>query len=141
MKLNWHWIGNITSYLQRVVTYWQYPLSYVTFQSRGHATNIKPYISPSTIPMATKIGRVVTYVDAAPPSKSHDLLFTWLMEKTYICTSAISMTTKLGRVLTWGWGTQSSKLVNFWLCGHMTKEKNLISALMQYLWPSNLAGC
>ena len=66
---------------------------------------------------------------------------TWLMEKTYICTSAISMTTKLGRVLTWGWGTQSSKLVNFWFCGHMTKEKNLISALMQYLWPSNLAGC
>ena len=66
---------------------------------------------------------------------------TWLKEKTYICTSAISMTTKLGRVLTWGWGTQSSKLVNFWLCGHMTKEKNLISALMQYLWPSNLAGC
>ena len=36
--------------------------------------NEKPYICPSAIPMATKLGRVVTCVEGTPPSKSGDLL-------------------------------------------------------------------
>ena len=75
--------GNITSSLQRVVTLcgWQHPSSYMTFWSGGQVTNVKSYIYLSAIPMATKIGGVVTYGGGSPPSKSHDLLITWSRDK------------------------------------------------------------
>ena len=44
-------------------------------------TNVKPHICPSAMPMATKIGRVVTCDEGTPPSKSRDLLIMWSCEK------------------------------------------------------------
>ena len=43
--------------------------------------NEKPYICPSAIPMATKLGRVVTCSERTPPSKSRDLFITWSRDK------------------------------------------------------------
>ena len=43
--------------------------------------NENPYICPSSLPMATKLERVVTCSGETPPSKSRDLLITWSREK------------------------------------------------------------
>ena len=41
----------------------------------------KTYIWPSTIPMTTKLGRVVTYIWGNPPTNSGDLLIMWSRDK------------------------------------------------------------
>ena len=40
----------------------------------------KPYICTFAIPMATKLGRVVTYGGGTPPNYSGDLLMMWSRE-------------------------------------------------------------
>ena len=57
--------------------------------------------------MATKFGKVVTYCQKTPPTKSCDFLIKWSRDKskTLYCTSAIPMVTKLGRVVTCRDGT------------------------------------
>ena len=67
---------------------WQHPPNYVTFWSRGHVTNVKPYISPSAMPMTTKIGRLITY-SGEPHLQSHMTFWLrdfvmWQMKKTYL---------------------------------------------------------
>ena len=52
----------------------RHPPRHVTFWWHGHVTNVKPYICTSAIPMATKLGRVVTYGRNTLPTKSRDLL-------------------------------------------------------------------
>ena len=48
------------------------PFGYVvTWQKK------KNYFCTSTIPMATKLGRVITYGQKTPYTKLHDLLITW----------------------------------------------------------------
>ena len=48
--------------LGRVVTYggWTHGLIQVTFLSRGHLTNEKPYNCIFATPISSKLGRVVT---------------------------------------------------------------------------------
>ena len=41
----------------------------------------KIYIYPHTIPMATKLGRVVTYIGGIPSTTSYNLLISWSREK------------------------------------------------------------
>ena len=55
--------------------------SYVTFWLCGQAQMKKTYIWTSTIPMGTKLGRVVTYGQKIPHTKLHDLLITWSRDK------------------------------------------------------------
>ena len=55
----------------------QHPANHVTFQSRGHMRNVKYCICTSTIPMTSKLDRVVTYNGGISPSKSRDLLIMW----------------------------------------------------------------
>ena len=40
------------------------------------------YLIITTMPMATKLGRVVAYHEELPPVKSHDFLITWSCEIT-----------------------------------------------------------
>ena len=86
--------------------HWQAPNHKVT-QSfdhvvlQGHGTNKNLYIS-TTVPMATGLGRVMTYLDGLRPLKSHDPLITWLCEimwQTNHCISntTVPMATKHGR--------------------------------------------
>ena len=49
------------------------------------------------------------------------------------------MATKFDRVATGGGGLHLQRYVTFTLGGHVTNEKKLISTLIQYLWPPNLA--
>ena len=57
----------------------------------------------------------------------------------YICPSITPMATKFDRVATGGGGLLLQRYVTFTLGGHVTNEKKLISTLIQYLWPPNLA--
>ena len=61
--------------------------------------------------------------------------------KSDICLSAITMATKLGRVVTCGGGTPPSKSRHLLIPWSRDKFRKLISTLLQYLWPWNLAGC
>ena len=45
--------------------------SHNTFWSLGHVTNVKPYIWISAISMATKLGRVKTYIGGSTSTNSH----------------------------------------------------------------------
>ena len=56
------------------------PFDLMVFQ--GHPTNENRYIATATVPMATKLGRMVTYLDGLLPMKSHDPLITWSCEIT-----------------------------------------------------------
>ena len=134
-------IGYITSSLQRVWQCWsRHPPSYVNFWWHGHVTNVKPYICPSAIPMATKIGRVITYIERAlwfyghvTNEKSLYLhKFTWLFDhvviwqitKPYISTIFLHylhniydyQTLKVGR-------SHPISHVTSWLRGHVTNKK------------------
>ena len=101
----------------------------------------KPYIYPSALPMATKLDRVVTRDGRDPTFKVmwlFDCVITWQIKNTYICSSAIPTATKPGRLVTCGGGTpcwKSRDLLITWSCD---KFEKLISALPQYLWPSDL---
>ena len=102
---------------------------------------IKSYNWTSTIPMATKVGWVVTY-----GRKTHTLSYMTFWShghmsniKLYICTSAILMTTKLGRVVTCGGGTQHSKSRDVLITWSRDIRKKLLSAFQQHLWQPNLA--
>ena len=107
----------------------------MTFWSSSHVTNVKPYICTSTIPMVTKLKRVVTSGGGTQPFKPpFDYRVTWYMKKNYICKNAIPMATKLRRVVTCSGGTLLQYHVTFWLHGHLTNEKNL------YLYFNNIYG-
>ena len=101
----------------------------------------KTYVCTSAIPMATKLGRVVTYIGR---SQIHSQVTFWSRVhltnvKPYICISAVSMATKLGSIVTWGGGTQPSKPSDLLITWSREKLKKLIPLRPQYLWPPNLA--
>ena len=47
---------------------------------QGHVTNKNPYVSITRMPMATKLGRMMTSLDGFLPIMSHDPLITWPCE-------------------------------------------------------------
>ena len=49
---------------------------------QDHVTNLKQIISFIRAPLATKLGRMVTYIDGLLPIKSHELLIKWFCEIT-----------------------------------------------------------
>ena len=58
-----------------------WPFDYVIL--RNHMTNWNRYISTTTTPIATKLGRVVTYVKGILPKKSHCSWVTYFCEITW----------------------------------------------------------
>ena len=93
----------------------------------------------SAIPMAIKLCRVVTYGQQTSHTRSRCLLIKWSLDK---CKTLYLHFKNIFGHQTW----QSSNLqisnspqlqgyVNFWLRGHVTNEKKIISKLPQYLWP------
>ena len=50
------------------------------------------------------------------------------------------MATKFNRVVTWGGGTQLLKSCYLLIAWSRDKLKILVSALLQYLWSSDLVG-
>ena len=84
---------------------------HVAFRSRSQVRNVNSYIYISTTPIATKLGKVVTYCQKITPTKSCDVLFSVhvINVKPYICSSAIPAVTKLNRVVTCRGGNPTSK--------------------------------
>ena len=54
----------------------------VTSLRQDHQTNENHYICPTIVPMATKLGRMLTYLVGLLPIKSHDPLITWYCDIT-----------------------------------------------------------
>ena len=101
----------------------------------------KTFICTSTIPMATKLGKVVTYVRKTPPTKLCDLLIKWSPDKCktlylHFCNTYDHQTWLSGNLR---WGTPPSKSCDLLIMRSCDTWKRLISALPQYLWPPNLA--
>ena len=64
----------------------------LTSLGQPHVTNENNYFSTTTpLLMATKLGRMVTYLDGLLPIKSHDPLITWSCEIPGQIKSTISL--------------------------------------------------
>ena len=93
----------------------------------------------SAIPMAIKLSRVVTYGQQTSHTKSRCLLIKWSLDK---CKTLYLHFKNIFGHQTWqsinlqiSNSPQLQGYVNFWLRGHVTNEKKIISKLPQYLWP------
>ena len=92
------------------------------------------------MPIATKLGRVVTYHEGLPPIKSHDPLITWSCKITwqtkFIITPLpkVAMTRKLGRMVTLTYlegllTIKSHNALITWSCKFTWQTKVIISTL------------
>ena len=95
----------------------------------------KAYICTSTIPKATKLGRVVTYGWKIPPTKSCDLLITWSSDKWKI------LQLRFHKTCLPIWQSINLRLEEptnqvMWSFDHVVtwKIKKIISAFQQHLW-------
>ena len=50
---------------------------HITLSSRRLSRSHDKNISPATVPLATKLGKMVTYLKGLPSLKTHDTLITW----------------------------------------------------------------
>ena len=109
------------------------------------------------MPIATKLGKTVTYLDELLSIKLHDPSITWSCEiagqpKIIICPmttkhgdsiTTISMATKLGRMVTYldyFLPIESNDHIISWFCEISSQTKNILSVLPQCLWPQNKVG-
>ena len=98
--------------------------------------------------MATRYGRMVTYLDKFLPKKSHDSFITWSCEITwqrnhFISTIRVFMATKLGKMVTYHdrlVPIKSQQPLTTWSSKITWQTKIFISPLAQCLWPPNLPG-
>ena len=96
-----------------------------------------------TISMATKRGRMVTYLVYLLPIKLSDHIITWFCKIAWqtknISTTAVPMATKLGKMMTyleWLLPTKSYDRIIMWFCKITWQTKIIIYPLTQFLWLS-----
>ena len=104
------------------------------------------YIFPTRTPMATELGRMITFLDWL--LHILDSLITWLYEITWQTKSIISPIPRclwLPNLLGW-WLTFRESSTSWspdplimWSCLITWQTKNIIFLLLQYIWPRNLA--
>ena len=102
----------------------------------------------TTTGMTTKLGRMVTYLEALLTIKSHYALITWSCKVTWqtkiiFSTTRLPMTTKLGSMVTYFDRFLliiSHGFLITWSCEITWQTKAVISALLQCLWSLNLVG-
>ena len=96
--------GRMVTYLEGLLT-----VSYLTFWSSGLVKSRDKkthYTSTTRLPMATKPGRIIIFLDEFIPVKSHDSLImwhcyiTWQNENHCMSNTTVPMETKLGRAVT-----------------------------------------
>ena len=68
-------IGRMKSYLVGLLTKTLYNTDHAILQ--GHMTNNNQYISTIRVPMATRLGRMITFLDGLLSIKSDDPLILW----------------------------------------------------------------
>ena len=114
----------------------------------GHVTNKNHYTSTTTVPMATKLIRMVTYLKGLLHKKSNESLFTRSYKITW---QTENMSPLLHSAYGhWFWqvgdlsqGTLPVKSHAFWVtwsCEFTWQIKDIIFLLPQSLWPLNLSG-
>ena len=125
---------------------------YSNLWSRGLATShdkIKPlYLHYHNIYMATKLGRMVTYLDCLFSIKSDDHIITWFCEitrqtkKHCISSTTMLMTTKCGRMMNyieWLLPSKSNDHIIMWSCKITWQTEIIMYPLTQCIWLSILA--
>ena len=113
-----------------------------------HLINWNHYISTTTVPMATKLDRMVTYLNGLVPVKSHSHLITWFCKITWqtkIIKSSLPLSTasKLDRMITYLdelLPIKSHVPLITWSCEITWQNKTTIFSLSECLWLPNLAG-
>ena len=68
--------GNLTWQAPTYKVKW--PFDHMVLQ--GHETNKNHFMFTAIVPLATKLGTMITYLDRFLPLKSHDSLITWSYE-------------------------------------------------------------
>ena len=111
---------------------------------------LKTSYPTTTVPMTTKLGRTVTYLNGLLPIKSLDPLITWSCKVTwqaqdnYISPTIMPIATKLDRMMTYLRRLPPIKLFNplvTWSFYKITwQAKTIISPLSQCLRSTNLAS-
>ena len=89
------------------------------------------HFSHTTVPIATKLARMVTYLEGLLPIKSRDTLITWSCKITWQTKTIISHLDGLLPI-------KSHDSLIMWLCEITRQTKTIISPLSQYLLPPNL---
>ena len=113
-------------------------------------TNEKHHISPTKFSMATKLGRMVTYLEGLLSIKAHGALTTWYYKITWQTKTIISLppqslwSPNLARwLLTLLFFYLTLPFGHVFLKNHVKNEnENIadITAISQCLWPPNLVG-
>ena len=111
----------------------------------GHGTNKKHHISTITIPMFTKLTRVLTYCEERPPINLYDPSMRWSFQPTlqikYIFSTCWRpMDTKLGKVMPYCERLPYLKVHDLLLTWrHLTNWKFYISAFKSVM--ATIPGC
>ena len=115
-------LGRVLTYVGRSQIH-----SQVTFWSRVHLTNVKPYICISAV-SGHQTWQHSNLRWGNPTFKAKwpfDYVVTWEIEKTYTFTSAISVATKLGRVVTYTGGIRPLNSCNLLITRSCERWKTL----------------
>ena len=129
----------------------------VTSSRSYHVANVKYTISSTRVPLANKLGMMVTYLDRLLPITSYDPLISWFCKITChtktISITTVLTTTKLGRMVTLQrydvtWGEALIKLYDntntfSWEFTWQTKKISTIKMYMaakHYRMVTNLEG-
>ena len=125
----------------------QHPV-HVVFQS--HVTNKNHYISSNRVPMATRIGRMVTYFERPLTIKSFYALMTWSSKVIWQTKIIIHPQPECLSLQTWQNDnfTLLSSILNLtlnhslitWSCKITWQTKTIISLLALCSWRPNLLG-
>ena len=101
--------GHLTwgAFIHKVI----WPSHHMVF--RDHVKAKSYYIFTTRVPIAIKLGKMVTYLEGLLPIKSHGPFITWSWEitwkKKHISTTTVPMATKHGSVTTYLEGLLSTK--------------------------------
>ena len=100
--------------------------------------------------MATKLGKMVSYLDGLKPIKSHDSLITWfckvrLQTNHYFSTTRVFDATRRDRMILITYPdkrllVKSLDPLIMWSCEIRWKTKTIVSPLPECLLPPNLVG-
>ena len=115
---------------------------------KSHVTNENHYISTTKVPLATKLGRMVTYFERLLTIKLYYTLVTWSCkvcekQKSLYIHNQGAYGYKIGRMITYlnvYLPIKPHHPLITWSFKITWRTKTIISPLPQCLWPPNLLG-
>ena len=137
--------GNLPSWAPTHKIIW--PFDHVVLWD--HTTKKSHFISTTTVPMATKLSRVVSYLQALQTIKLYHAFITWSCKATWQSKTIIIQLPqclchqfwKDGKLSWWTPTRKSNDPLIRWSCEITWQTKTVIFPLGQCIRPPNLAGC